>query len=349
MKTKAEEIELKRKTLKDKTDGPQNKEFQDKTGPVLVQMSMEDCQAACKSIGVAYKKGYEERVLRYICSDESVDRSGDIIKQDGWDLANFKKNPVIMGYHDYSKPPVANALSVGVVDGCLKMDILFADKEVSEEADKAFRLASSGFMKAGSVGFNPSQYRMATPEDVKELGMGVYGVMFEKQELMEFSVCGVPCNANAIQESIGKGEVNKSDLKSFVSEEIFKELKEKEVEKKKETAITVEFTPEQMEALTKLIRTPTTEKAGAVLSKKNKDIVSKAADALAIAGEALKSLLELSEPSNEENDNENENSKDKDSSESKSIIDIDLDDLGDTTDGEALYSEDSIIELDEII
>ena len=190
-------------------------------------MTVDECKSMCKTAGIEYKSGYEERVLRYTCSDDSVDRMGDVIKQDGWELDNFKKNPVIMANHDYSKFPVGNAIKVGVQDNKLKMDILFPDDEVSPDSDQAFKLAKSGIMRAGSVGFVPLKHHLMTEDEKENYGVkSDWSFIFEEQELLEFSVCGVPANANAIQESISKGLFRKKDLKKFIPEAMYKELKE---------------------------------------------------------------------------------------------------------------------------
>lgn len=212
---------------KAKTESTQKKDVAF-SPPSAVKMTVDECKSLCKNAGVQYKDGFESRVLRYTCSDESVDRMGDVIKQDGWSLENFEKNPVIMGFHDYGTYPVGNSLKTYVDEGKLKMHVLFADKEISEDADKHFRMAKSGFMKAGSVGFAPIEYKLPSDEEREELGMPQYGILFNKQELLEFSTCGVPANANAIQESIQKGVMKKEDYKSMLRKEIYDKLKDVE-------------------------------------------------------------------------------------------------------------------------
>ena len=39
--------------------------------------------------------------LEAIFSTQDVDRHGDIVLQDGWDISMFKKNPVILNSHNY--------------------------------------------------------------------------------------------------------------------------------------------------------------------------------------------------------------------------------------------------------
>lgn len=217
--------------LKSKSEGTQEKEISGENKPIKIQMSAEECKQLCEARGIEYKEGYEGRVLSYVCSDESVDRAGDIIRQEGWNLENYRKNPVVMFSHDYGKMPVGNSLREWV-DGeskQLKMDILFPDKEVNEDADKIFKMASSGFMKAGSVGFLPKKINNdMTKKEREEIGLGPWGVEFLSQELLEHTVCSVPCNANALQNSIDKGLMKKDDFKAWLAEERLKELKDLE-------------------------------------------------------------------------------------------------------------------------
>ena len=49
-----------------------------------------------------------------VASTEDEDRDKDIIRQDGWDLKNFKKNPVVPWSHNYWDVPVAKSLKTWV-------------------------------------------------------------------------------------------------------------------------------------------------------------------------------------------------------------------------------------------
>jgi len=382
---------------KAKTSQPQKREAS--FIPTSVTMTVDECKSVCKDIGVEYKEGYESRVLRYTCSDESVDRMGDVIKQDGWNLENYQKNPVIMGFHDYGTFPIGNSLKTWIEDGKLKMHVLFADKEVNEDADKAFRMAKSGFMKAGSVGFAPIKYHFPSKEEKEELGIDKdtnWGVIFDQQELLEFSACGVPANANAIQESINKGVMEKKDFKGWVNEGIFKDLLEKqagsgetstsdghshpysvneegmgsasegetghkhaikdftvaEVEEhshtlpnksisSSESLPTIGVSTEEAgkyidQILREYFDKRKEEKAGAVLSKKNKASISNAIDGMRTAIDALEKLLK--DATSEPEDLKPDEDKDVDS---PTIIDIDLDTL-ESDDGDGLYNETTI-------
>ena len=42
--------------------------------------------------------------LDFVLSDETVDRMGEIITADGWELDNFKKNPIALFNHNSNFP-----------------------------------------------------------------------------------------------------------------------------------------------------------------------------------------------------------------------------------------------------
>lgn len=142
-----------------------------------------------------------DRTLRFIGSDESVDRAGDIVSADGWDVSNYTKNPVVLFNHDYSKPVgKAKAVRVNVRDRRLEFDVYFPTtdelssdpKMPSEHAlfiDTVYNMYKGGYLSAVSVGFKGEKME-PIPNS--------YGMKFLKQELLELSLVAVPANANAL-------------------------------------------------------------------------------------------------------------------------------------------------------
>jgi HK97 family phage prohead protease len=139
------------------------------------------------------------RKLRFCFSDSTVDRAGDTIAADGWDISGFKRNPVALWAHNSSEPPIGRATNVGPENGRLMGDIEFAGADVYAFADTIFRLTKAKFINAVSVGFLPKEWSFV---DDDERG---FGIDFKRQELLEISVVPVPCNANALAEARAKG------------------------------------------------------------------------------------------------------------------------------------------------
>lgn len=141
----------------------------------------------------------DSRTAQFIITTAEKDRDGDTINPAGWDLENYKKNPVVLWAHDQRSPPVAKATSIKMVDvhhtpsgngGRLESMAEFADEETYKFADTVYRLVKGKFLNAVSVGFSPSEWKFREGED--------RGIDFLKQELLEYSVVPVPANAGAL-------------------------------------------------------------------------------------------------------------------------------------------------------
>lgn len=129
-----------------------------------------------------------ERTFRFVASTNDVDRDGDVIDQAGWQLDNYRKNPVVLVAHHSAAMPVARA-RVWIEASKLMADVTFPTPGVSAESDQAYRLVKEGFLRALSVGFMPLE---AKPQKDGT------GWMFLKQDLYEISLVSVPANAHAL-------------------------------------------------------------------------------------------------------------------------------------------------------
>lgn len=154
-----------------------------------------------------------KRVLEIAGSTEDVDRMGDVIKSKGWLLKPFKKNPVFMWGHDYSKPPIGRALKVWVdkETNRLMFEVEFADAETYAFADTIFKLYKGGFLHATSVGFIPLDWEGKSEEEPNPKWEGN---VFTKQELLELSAVPVPANANALVTARESGLITVKELEA---------------------------------------------------------------------------------------------------------------------------------------
>jgi phage head maturation protease len=172
--------------------------------PRKVEMTAGECKKLCRKIGLEFMDGFEQRVVRKRLSDESVDRDGDIVVANGIDTKNFERNPVVFLFHDSRSFPVGNVIRLHKEDQSLEGDVLFFDDRIDSSglSEKTFRFVSSGAMKGGSIGFRRSNeedsVRVPDENERKKRGMGRFGRIFEKTELLEFSIVGIPANQNAL-------------------------------------------------------------------------------------------------------------------------------------------------------
>jgi HK97 family phage prohead protease len=145
-------------------------------------------------------------VMDFIGSDSSLDRYNEVIQQDGWQLDNFKANPVIPDCHDYSSVAkiLGRATSVSVKDGKLTNRVEFAT--MNPLGNMAYKMAKGGFIKSQSVGFIPLEWQNGIGKDMPAR-------TYTKTELLEISLVVVPANPSAtIGLALKQGAVVKSDL-----------------------------------------------------------------------------------------------------------------------------------------
>ena len=128
--------------------------------------------------------------LDFVLSDETPDRMGDVIRIDGWQLDNFRKNPIALFGHraDF---PIGTWSRLRVEDGALRGLLTLAPQGTSSRIDEIRRLVEANILRAVSVGFSPIESR---PRGADAPG----GILFEKQELVETSLVAIPANPNAL-------------------------------------------------------------------------------------------------------------------------------------------------------
>ena len=142
-----------------------------------------------------------------------IDRLGEIIEQDGWDLTNYKKNPVVLWGHNVreERPPIGKAVKVWL-DGVRKKKLSFDIKfDLADEfAAEIYRKVKEGFLSTVSVGFLPLENEPMNKDD----GGFFSPQRYLKQELLELSFVPVPANPEALTafKSMGIKLVKLEDL-----------------------------------------------------------------------------------------------------------------------------------------
>ena len=128
-----------------------------------------------------------ESPLRYVMSDGTVHRSGNQIDPRGWQLDNFRANPIALFNHD-ADLPIGRWTDVAVEKGRLVGAL-----ELLEPATSFLRhihtAVNAGVLRAVSVGWLPLEAEPRKSGD---------GVRYTKSELVEASLVSVPDNPNAL-------------------------------------------------------------------------------------------------------------------------------------------------------
>jgi HK97 family phage prohead protease len=119
---------------------------------------------------------------------------GDRIAVSGWEFGLYRRNPVVLWAHDASQPPIGRMTKLFTTASQFIGDVRFASADAYPFADTVYRLVVDGFIAAGSVGFIPVEWTFTSDPDRP------MGIDFKRQELLEFSICPIPANANALVE-----------------------------------------------------------------------------------------------------------------------------------------------------
>lgn len=150
----------------------------------------------------------EDRTLTIRITTGSKDRDNDTIDPKGWQLANYRRNPVVLFGHDYRSLPIAKDTGIVQDELGLLAKPQFTSKELNPLGDTCYEMLKAGFLNAASVGMNPLKY--AFNEENR-------GLDFMEQELLEYSIVPVPANAEALQQGKSMG-IDLSPLKAYAEE-----------------------------------------------------------------------------------------------------------------------------------
>lgn len=153
----------------------------------------------------------------FVASNSELDRHGESISVEGWDLENYKKNPVILWGHDHSIPAIGRAKKIGYKTINGKKSLVFEPEfhKKSELSRLVADLVEEGYIKATSVGFIAKKWD---------------GEICTEQELLENSIVNVPAHQEALQLAMSKG-YEENTIKQVLPE-AYMEAKIKEVEDK---------------------------------------------------------------------------------------------------------------------
>lgn len=201
--------------------------------------------------------------ITVIASDETVDRSGEVVPIDAWDLANFRQSPRLLIDHDYSvKSVVGLAENIRVQGRQLLFDPLF--HEITQAARETKQMVEQGFLDTVSVGF------LRREEGGRILN-----------ELLEVSFVAVPCNPNARTLSVNDiGPDEEKAVEAFVAK-TQEPIPTEESQKPEEQEESKTIEPEA--------------KAGRVISEKNRQTLQSAIEYMTQASGALQQLLDAAE------------------------------------------------------
>lgn len=125
----------------------------------------------------------KEDTFTAVASTDTEDRQGERVLQDGWQLKNFKDNPILLFMHDHTKP-IGKATRVWIEKASGKPRLMFKGviSSATDVGKAAKQLMDEGILNSFSVGFRPLE---------------MDGNSITKSELYEISLVSVPANPDA--------------------------------------------------------------------------------------------------------------------------------------------------------
>lgn len=136
----------------------------------------------------------ENRTAEFVLSTETEDRHGTVIMMDGWQLENYKNNPIVCHQHrSFSTDPdaIIGTSEIWIENKQLMGRVTFEPADVNPLAEKIFRKVQLGTMRAASVGFYPKKGQWGQSEEDE------YTYYFTEVDLVEWSIVSIPSNPDA--------------------------------------------------------------------------------------------------------------------------------------------------------
>jgi HK97 family phage prohead protease len=173
--------------------GKDGKPKQDVALFVPVALSVASASSAASAASAASAETKEKAEAAWVFSTFDLDRFDERIDPLGWELEHYKKNPVVQWAHRFDIPAIGRADNIAFDEKGLKGNIVFNSKEYDFFGWSIGERVRNGILRAGSVGFRVLEVEL--PSKAGE------GLIFRKQELLEFSICNVPANPYALAAS----------------------------------------------------------------------------------------------------------------------------------------------------
>ncbi|MCR4940771.1 MAG: HK97 family phage prohead protease [Treponemataceae bacterium] len=146
--------------------------------------------------------------FRWTFSSYDVDRCLERVDPEGWELENYRSNPVVLWAHDAAIPAIGYAVDVDKGKD-LSGRVVFNEKEFDQFGWSIGQRVKFGSIRSGSVGFLVKEVEFV---DHREKPEEKADLIFRRQELLEFSICNVPANPLALMKEASAGAEKSADV-----------------------------------------------------------------------------------------------------------------------------------------
>jgi hypothetical protein len=147
-------------------------------------------------------------------STEAVDRAHEVVLSKGMNDSQFAQNPIVTLNHSYQNPPVGRSLwRKRVKDGDttgIKAKTKYPEMPANWPqgepwpSDKVFGYVQTGLLAGKSIGFLPLKVHLPDAKEAGKNGWPTNVLVIDEWLLLEYAVCSMPCNQEAITEIVSK-------------------------------------------------------------------------------------------------------------------------------------------------
>ncbi len=149
---------------------------------------------------------------------DTRDRDNEIINPKGIDFTHFMKNPVILWSHNYNEPAIGRCQWVKrwteTKDNEKRCRGYLAKGVVAtgiSKAEEIFSLMQQRILSTVSIGFIPTKGHEPTDDEIsKNPDWAGVDWIHDKCSMLEYSICNVQSNPDAVIDSVSKGELEVS-------------------------------------------------------------------------------------------------------------------------------------------
>lgn len=165
-------------------------------------------------------EGVSDIVARAKISTERVDTYKSTLNVEGWELSDYKRNPVVLFAHESWELPVGRDigafadLDVRALYGITR----FVGPALGEDEAKVGRWVAAGMLNATSVGFMPLEWEVDEERDDGESWW--LPIRYLRQALHEYSWVPVPANADCLVDgrAAEKMGISKRELREMLEQ-----------------------------------------------------------------------------------------------------------------------------------
>ncbi len=167
--------------------------------------SADELKVLVEARGMPWRDDFVGRSELFWTSDERVDGDGDIVRQN-WDFSRYEKLSRVLHAHNWAGLPIGRSVRWDIVKRneedfkgpALLQVFLFAPQDVNPMGELIRNMVKARFLTETSVGFLPLKIIHVEDEDERaKLGLGRWGLIFDRSKLIETSTCAVACNEGA--------------------------------------------------------------------------------------------------------------------------------------------------------